>query len=288
MNTNEKPLLKKIAEKILDSKYVDKIWKRIEIIGDVAVIRKPFDLPIDLFKAIGEELINQLPYIKSVWLSVSPVHGVERTREYIHLAGEMRSETTYREHGCIFKLDITKVYFSPVLSYDHMRIAKQVKKNETVLNMFAGFGPYSILISKYAHPSYVLSIDINEHAAKYARINIELNKVAYFNEVVHGDSLLIIPSLREKFDRILMPYPDMFNEAMEVAVTVVRNGGYLHPHIFIEAENKRDALEKAFEKVIAKAFSLDITVEVIGGHVIRGVASRKYHVAVDTMIRKKK
>ncbi|MEM1683978.1 MAG: class I SAM-dependent methyltransferase family protein [Ignisphaera sp.] len=283
---NDKPLLKKVVEKILGSEYVEKIWKRIEIVGDIAVIRKPFDLSPDIFKAIGEELLNQLPYIKSVWLAVSPVHGAERIREYIHLAGEARSETVYKEYGCIFRLDITKVYFSPVLSYDHMRIARQVKKGEKVLNMFAGFGPYSVILSKYAQPSYVLSIDINDYAARYIRINIELNKVPIFNEVIHGDSLLIVPALKEKFDRILMPYPDMFEEAIDVAIKAVKDYGYIHPHLFIEAENKRQAFMKAVEKVVERISSTNISIEVVGGHVIRGVSPRKYHVAVDIVVKK--
>jgi len=38
----EKPLLKRIAEKVLGSEYVDLIWRRIEVVGDIAIIRKAF------------------------------------------------------------------------------------------------------------------------------------------------------------------------------------------------------------------------------------------------------
>jgi len=280
-------LLRRIAIKVLGPEYGELIWKRIEILGDVAVIRKSFDLPTDAFKAIGEELLRSLPYIKSVWLSTSPVHGFERVREYIHLAGEIKTEVFYREHGCMFKVDFTKVYVSPVLGFDHMRTARMVRKGEKVLNMFAGFAPYSIIISRYAQPSYVVSIDLNKIAVRYARINAELNKVSAINEILHGDALLLTESFSEKFDRILMPYPELFEKALRVSLEAVKLGGYLHPHLFVIAENKKNALQKAFEIVINIAKEAGSIVEPIGGHVIRGVASRKYHVVADVIVKTK-
>jgi|UniRef100_A0A7J2TAN9 Predicted methyltransferase len=281
----EGPLLRKIAKRILGSEYSSLIWKRIEILGDVAIIRKPFDLPVDVFKAIGEELLRSLPYIKSVWLSTSPVHGFERIREYVHLAGEVKTEVLYKEYGCVFKVDFTKVYVSPVLGFDRMRIAKMVKRGERILNMFAGFAPYSIIISKHAQPSYIVSIDLNKHAVKYARINVELNKVSAVNEILHGDAMLLVDSFSEKFDRILMPYPELFEKALRVSIKAVKLGGYLHPHLFVNAENKKVALQKAFRNVTSVAKEFGSIVEPVGGHVIRGVASRKYHVVVDVIVK---
>lgn len=285
--TSRTPLLRRIAERIVGSDLASAIWKRIELIGDVAIIRKSFDAPIEIYKAIGEEILRELPYVKSVWLAASPVQGFERVREYMHLAGEKKSETIYKEHGCIFKVDFTKVYISPVLGFDHIRIAKIVKNNEKILNMFAGFGPYSIVISKHAKPSYVVSIDLNEFAVHYARINIELNRVGAYNDVIHGDALAITYSLSEKFDRILMPYPDAFKSALKTALTAIKLDGYLHPHLFVEAPSKREALRKAYDIVTVYAQSLGAVVEPLGGHVIRGVAPRKYHVTVDVIVKSK-
>ncbi len=284
---SRKPLIKRIAEKVLGPSFADMLWKRIEIVGDVVIIRRAFDVSVEVYKAIGEEILRELPYIKSVWLATSPVKGSERIREYVHIAGEKKSETMYKEHGCIFKVDFTKVYISPVLGFDHIRIAKMVKANEKILNMFAGFGPYSIIISRYSKPFYVVSIDLNEFAAKYARINIELNKVDAFNEVIHGDALLITPTFHEEFDRILMPYPDIFENAFKASLSAVKIGGYLHPHLFVEAQNKHEAMQKAYDIIKLHAKELGVVVETLGGHVIRGVAPRKYHVTVDAIVKSK-
>jgi methyltransferase (EC 2.1.1.-) len=112
-------LLREIARDILGEDIARAIWKRLEVLGDVAIIRKPpdLDVEIELYKRLSNEIMKRLPYVKSVWLAVSPVLGPYRVREFIHLAGEPRSETVYKEHGCLFKLDFRKVYVSPALNY---------------------------------------------------------------------------------------------------------------------------------------------------------------------------
>ncbi len=284
MARDGEPLLRKIAREVLGDELGSRVWKRIEIIGDIAVIRKPFDLDPESLRPVAEELLKRLSYIKSVWLAVTPVEGAHRVRQYVHLAGEKRSETVYREHGCSFMLDITRVYISPVLGYDHMRIAKMVRDGEKVLNMFAGIGGYSIVLSRHARPSYVLSIDINPDAVRYLRINIELNRVGDRNEVVLGDALKIVSSLRREFDRVLMPLPELWREALVVALDAVKMGGYIHPHLFVDADRKREAFDRAIEMVSRVLKEKKIRFDVMGGHVIRSVGPRRYHVTLDIAV----
>ncbi|MEM2352242.1 MAG: hypothetical protein QXT26_07530 [Thermoproteota archaeon] len=64
------------------------------------------------------------------------------------IAGSADTETVHKEHGCKYFLDPRKVYFSPRLYYEHYRVASQVVEGETVVDMFAGVDPFSILIAK--------------------------------------------------------------------------------------------------------------------------------------------
>jgi len=109
--------LRKLAIEVLGEELGRSIWSRMEIIGDILVLKKPFNIDVNVLKPLAEEVLKRLPYVKSVWCAVSKVHGEYRLREYVHLAGENRSETIYKEHGCIFKLDITKVYISQRLNW---------------------------------------------------------------------------------------------------------------------------------------------------------------------------
>ncbi len=283
----DKPLLRSLAEKVLGPELAKKIWKRIEIIGDIAIIRKPFDIDIELLKPLGEELLKSIPYIESVWLAISPVQGIERTRRYVHIAGSRKTTTIYREHGCSFMVDIEHVYVSPTLSYDHIRIAKQVREGEEILNLFAGIGGYTIVISRHAKPSYILSIDINPIAIKLLRKNTELNHVESINEVIHGDATRLCDAFRSRFDRILLPLPELSYPVFPCALRSLKDEGYIHPHEFVEARNRKEAISKTISIYTELAEKHGVKVYVRGYHVIRSVGPRKYHVTLDLYIVKK-
>ena len=281
------PLLRRLAREVLGEEIASRIWRRIEIVGDIAIIRRPLGMEaIEPLRILAERLLKELPYVRSVWLACTPVEGSERVRKYIHLAGERRSETVYREHGCVFRLDITKVYISPVLSYDHARIARMVRPGERILNMFAGIGGYSIVASRLAKPSLVLSIDLNPHAVRYLRENIELNKVEEINEVVHGEAISITESMEPLFDRVLAPLPELWRRALEAATHACRGQCFIHPHIFVEAPRKRDAFREAASMAMSVLEGMGLRAEVVGGHVVRSVGPRRYQVSLDLRVLK--
>ena len=64
----------------------------------------------------------------------------------------------------------------------------QVKRGECVVDMFAGVGPYSILIAKTQPQSIVYAIDLNPEAVRFLRGNVLLNKVADRVIPLHGDA----------------------------------------------------------------------------------------------------
>ena len=99
-------------------------------------------------KVIGEEILMIHKRVRTVLVKSGPVTGLYRTRGFEVIAGLKKTDTKYKEHGCVYYLDLAKVYFSPRLSHEHNRVASQVKEDETIIDMFAGVGPFSILIAK--------------------------------------------------------------------------------------------------------------------------------------------
>jgi len=87
----------------------------------------------------------------------------------------------------VFRFNIDKTYFSPRLSNERKEIAEQIKKGDEVLVMFAGVGPLPIVIAKNSKAKKVVSNEINREANKYAKLNIELNKVKDRVELLPGD-----------------------------------------------------------------------------------------------------
>jgi len=143
------------------------IWKRIEIVGDIVIIGIPFNKRSEDLIEIANEILLTFPYIKSVWGRYRDISGTYRLSTYVYLAGEKRSETIYKEHKCKYFLDFTKVFFSEKLSYEHLRVARQVKRGEIIINMFSGFGPFSILSAVLGKPKVIYSIDANPYAYWY-------------------------------------------------------------------------------------------------------------------------
>ena len=105
------------------------------------------------------------------------VKGELRVRDLHIMAGGDTSETVHMEYGIKLLIDPSKAYFNPRLANERKRIATLVKDGETVVDMFAGVGPFSIMIAKYARPEVIFAMDLNHDAIEYMKKNIELNKV---------------------------------------------------------------------------------------------------------------
>ncbi|AHC50969.1 methyltransferase [Sulfolobus acidocaldarius SUSAZ] len=245
------------------------VWKKVEILGDIALIGIPFNENLEEVKKYAEQIMQNINYVKSVWGKYRDINGDYRLSTTIHLAGERRSETIYRENGCKFALDVTKVFFSSKLSYEHLRVARLVKPGETIINMFSGFGPFSIISSILGKPSVVYSIDINPYAYYYMMVNIDLNKT--FNVIpIYGDAFKKIYSLPVA-DRIISPLPEKSYEAYKVAIERLRKDGVLHLYDEVSVNENEDPVEIAKRKYPNVEFA----------RVVRSVNPKTYHVVLD-------
>ncbi len=285
------PLLRRIAARVLGEERSRNVWKRIDIVGDIAVIRAPPNgIGLEELKAIGEELVKRLPYIRSVWLASGPVEGPYRVRSgFTHLAGEKRLETEYKEHGCRFRVDLSKVFITPRLSYEHLRIARLVRPGETIVNMFAGAGLFSIIIACKSQPRIVYSIDINPYAVELMRVNAQLNRVADKVRVLHGDAREIVESsLRGVADRVLMPLPELAIEYLPAAVDTIRSRGFIHVYLHVKADKQGDPRESSIRLVAGALSRLDSVkrFRFMSARKVRSVGPRLVQTVVDVEVEK--
>ncbi len=276
------PLLERLAAEVLGPEKARSVWKRLDIIGDIAILRVPFGMSPDELRPLAEKLLEVLPYIRSVWAAVSPVRGEYRLREFVHLAGEERSETLYREHGCVFKVDIRRVYISPRLCYEHRRVASLVQPGEVVVNMYAGAGLFSIIIAKYSRPKKVYSIDINPDAYRYMVENVRLNRVEHLVEPILGDAARVIEErLQGVADRVLMPLPDLVMEHLPYALKALKGRGYIHVYLHVDGRRPREAVREAERLVSSRLAELNAKFNIVFSRVVRSVGPCRYQVVVD-------
>jgi len=211
--------------------------KSFDILGDIAVLEIPEELK-DKKGIIGNSLLKTFKNIKVVAAKKTAVGTEFRTREVEIIAGEQRTETVHREYNCLYKLDVGSTYFSPRLGTERMRIAKQVRDNERVLVMFAGVGPYAILISKKSN-ARVYAIELNPKAFEYMKENIRMNKVDVV--AINGDVRDKVPKLG-KFNRIVMPLPKDAGDFLDVALPALEKNGVVHFYDF--SHNVDESIEK--------------------------------------------
>lgn len=277
--------LKTALEEKLSPQELALVYKSYDVIGDLAVIRVPEPL-LPLSETIAEALMQQHKHVKAVWRQSGPVSGDFRLRQLEWVAGERKTETVYREHRCLFKVNITECYFSPRLGFERMRIAKLVQENEIVTNMFAGVGSYSITIAKHAKPAKVYSIDLNPVAVTYMRENILLNKVIDQVVPIQGDADKIVEEeLKNTADRVLMPLPEKAYEFIDAALAALKpRGGWIHYYDFEHARKKEAPVEKVKSKVAEKLRREDASFEIYFGRKVRQTGPNWYQIALDIRI----
>jgi tRNA (guanine37-N1)-methyltransferase len=263
------------------------IYKSYDIIGDIAIIRVPEPIK-DRTRIIAEAVMQTHKHVKTVWRQVDPVSGDFRLRGLEFVLGERKTETLHREHGCLFKVDVKKCYFSPRLLYERTRIARQVQPGEVVLNMFAGVGCYSIVIAKHSKPDKIFSIDINPVAIQYMQKNIKLNKVEEKVVPVQADAKKVIEERMQKIaDRILMPLPEMAYKYLDYALLALKpTGGWIHYYDFEHTKKSENPIEKIELKVSKKLQMLGVNFQVVFGRIVRPTGPNWHQVVLDIQVKK--
>ena len=275
-------MLKKSLENILTSQESQELISSFDQIGDIIIVKIPNSL-LTKKKLIGETLLNEVKIAKSVFYQSSAVEGDFRTRNLEILAGENKTETEYKEFGCKFTVDVENAFFSPRLSTERERIANVVQDDETVVNMFAGVGMFSIMIAKKKRCT-VYSIDINPVAVKLCEKNIISNKIIGNIIPINGDASRVIQEqLENKSDRTLMLLPERSDEFLESAINATKSGGVIHYYSHIHADKKSNAGKLSEEHYLQVT---PVKSEILGSKIVRAVGPRYYQTVVDVKILK--
>jgi tRNA (guanine37-N1)-methyltransferase len=244
-----------------------------ETVGDIAIIEDKDP------EKVACALMSTCKSIRTVVAPISDVEGEFRTRRFKVVAGEVRTTTTHKEHGLSYHLDLAGAYFTPRLGTERLRIAGLVGPSEVVLDMFAGVGPFALLLAKRG--SRVVAIDKNPVAVKYLRENALLNKVENI-EILEGDAAELALNYKDWADHVIMNLPHSASQFLIPAMTAAKSGGIIHYYaISPEEDLYRDMalIEKA-------AVQMGASVEVLYRGVVRSYSPRKYNVVIDFRVSK--
>ncbi len=237
------------------SKRVPSRVPSFEIIGDIAIVEIPEERK-DV-KSITRNIMRNHPRVRTVLRKTGEREGEFRLRKFRPIIGSV-TETVHREHGCMFVLDPTKVFFSPRESTERERIAKMIRRKEDVMVFFSGVGPYCVIIAKKAGVKSVHGIEMNPDAHRYAVENARINKVGDIFTPILGNVRESSRKFFGKMDRVVMPLPKEGHKFLHQAIKCIKpKGGNVHFY-YVEHENElwknsiplvKKAAEKAGRKV---------------------------------------
>ncbi len=236
-------------EKKLTKKELKELKTSLDILGEIAII----EIPAKLAKKstiVGNAVLKANPQLRAVFKKASPVRGEYRVRELKRIAGNGSTLTTYRENSCLFKFDAAKVFYTPRMSSERLRIAKQVKKKEVVLDMFSGIGPFSILIAKTCPKiKQIYAIDSNPDAINYLLESAAMNRVSEKIIAYTGDARAVIGAyLAGTTNRIIMNLPMTEEDFFDSALNALNKKGTLHFYTFAKKESEvRSKINRAIK-----------------------------------------
>jgi len=240
-----------------------------KVIGDILVIKENIKNPEKLLETPG---VNRI-------VKLGRISGLKREPDVEVIVGE-GTETIHRENKCKFKLDVSRIMWSKGNTTERKRMSMIVEDNETVVDMFAGIGYFSIPIAVHSNPAKIYSIEINPVSHGYLCENIHLNAVEEIVEPILGNCREVAPS--GVADRVLMGYIGNTNEYLDVAMDVIKEGGIIHYH-----ESVPDKLKfiRPIDRIIESAISAGREVKVTNKRIIKPYSPGVYHVVVDARIK---
>lgn len=280
-----KKRLRSILSRSLSPEDLLRVYSSYDIVGDIAIMPITEE-SLKLGPSVAEAIMKVHRNVKTVLAQSGPVAGDLRLRQLVFVAGEKKTATLHKEYGCVFSVDVEKVFFSPRLSYERMRIAKLIRGPEIVLNMFAGVGCFSIVIARYSAAEKVYSVDVNPVAVRLMRRNVRMNRVYGRVMPLLGDAAQTVSGgLNRLADRVLMPLPQKASEYLPDAVHALKEqGGWVHFYGFEHSGRGEDPVEKVKQHVSNRLRDLGIRFNLNFGRIVRTTGPNWYQVVLDIKI----
>jgi len=251
--------------------------RAFDVLGNIAIVKFPRDFKATEKKKFSNKILKENKAIKTILEKVGKFKGRLRKMQTKHVVGKKTKEVLYRENNCVFRFNVDTTYFSSRLSNERKEIASKIKKGDNVLTMFAGVAPFSIVIAKNSNAGQIVSNEINREANKYAKLNIELNKLKNRIELLPGNIKKVAPKLHKKFSVIVMPRPQLKDSFLEQAFMLSKKGTKIYYYDFCDA----DKIDSIVEKIKQEAKKFKRKIKILKTKKAGEIAPYKIRVRVD-------
>lgn len=245
----------------------------------------------DRWEFVGDIVILKLdtacrPYLREIGDAYADVLGAKTVCADVHgVSGEFRrpsmevihgtdTESVRLENGIRYRFDVTKVMFASGNTDERMRMRNLDCTGETVVDMFAGIGYFTLPLARFANPRRVFACEKNPDSYRYLVRNIVDNGVSdrvlpilADNRDLHGKGFA---------DRILMGYVQTTSEFVPAALRMVKEGGIIHYHDTFHVGEQDRRIEEIFSPLCSY--------EVLGIREVKSFAPSVSHYVADIRI----
>jgi tRNA wybutosine-synthesizing protein 2 len=270
--------IKKIVSPLLPPELVQYLPSRWEKIGSVVTIKVPEKLR-EYKEILGKAYADCLDCTTTL-NDTGGILGVYREPVVEVIYGSSQTETIHIENGIRFKIDPQRIMFSSGNIEERRRMATIAHVDETVVDLFAGIGYFTLPIAVYSKPKRIFACEINPVAYDYLCKNVVLNHVSHIVEPCFGDNRIVAP--KDCANRVILGYLHDPWEFLPVAFQCLEHQvGMLHYHELVPVENIPGQPLSHIETV-AECF--DRCVELLKVYEIKSYAPRINHVVFDVRI----
>eukprot|EP00092_Neocalanus_flemingeri_P012620 GFUD01013602.1.p1 GENE.GFUD01013602.1~~GFUD01013602.1.p1 ORF type:complete len:380 (-),score=88.48 GFUD01013602.1:39-1178(-) len=284
--------VEEISDFPLDEKLLQEIPDSWEFYGDLLL------LPGNSFS--DAKWCPKLPQILQAICSMFKVKRV--ARKHLVINDKFRSPRTdlllgsdpwvfRKENGITYHFDITKCMFSAGNISEKLRVSKFDCSGETVVDLFAGIGYFTLPYLVHAKAEYMYACEWNPDSVVALQINLEKLGLSDRCSVLEGDNRLVCPkNVADRVNLGLIPGSDI---SWRTACEALKDsGGILHIHGNVESKKEENKQEKM--KVWAEATSETIKnllnevksnqswdCQILHIECVKSYAPRVYHLVLD-------
>jgi len=212
-----------------------------EYVGDVVIIK--IDETCSPYKERIGKAYAEILGARTVCSDPRGIEGEFRRPSTEILYGS-ETESIRLENGIYYEFDVSRIMFASGNIEERHRMGELDCSGETVVDMFAGIGYFTLPIAKFTGARRVFACEKNPDSYYYLFRNAERNGVSEKIIPILGDNRVMTG--KRFADRIVMGYVQTTSQFLPKALEMIKPGGIIHYHDTFYVNEYKERIEEIF------------------------------------------